>query len=78
MLDTPPDSPLTVLEEQVRDLYNAKNQLLKALPTLAKRATSESLRMAMQGLTEEGMEVLPASESKGQQQAASPEQRSSR
>ena len=57
MLDSPLDSPLMVLEEQVRDLYNAKNQLLQALPTLAKHATSESLRRAMQGPLEEGEEV---------------------
>lgn len=35
-----------VLEEQLKDLYNAENQLLKALPKMAKRASSEELKDA--------------------------------
>lgn len=87
------DSLKSLLEDQVKDLYNAENQLLKALPKLAKKATTPSLReaflshleetrghverlaaaaqmletkpggktcKAMQGLIEEGKEVLEA------------------
>lgn len=81
----------SLLEEQVKDLYSAENQLTKALPRMAKKASSESLRdafsshleqtrghverlqraaeileikpggkkcKAMEGLVEEGKEVL--------------------
>jgi len=81
-----------LLEEQLKDLYNAEGQLTKALPKMAKKATNESLKeaftshldetrghierldkigkvlgikkmtgkvcKAMQGLIEEGKEVL--------------------
>lgn len=33
--------------EQLQDLYNAENQLIKALPKMAKGATSEALREAI-------------------------------
>ena len=36
-----------VLEEQLQDLYNAENQLIKALPKLAKKASSEGLKKAL-------------------------------
>lgn len=39
--------------EELRDLYNAENQLLKALPRMAKAVTSEQLRAAF----EEHLEV---------------------
>jgi ferritin-like metal-binding protein YciE len=39
--------------EELRDLYNAENQLLKALPKMAKAASDESLRAAF----EEHLEV---------------------
>jgi len=80
-----------LLEDELKDIYNAENQLLKALPKMAKKATSETLQVAftkhlketeghvsrletigkelgitltgkkchaMQGLVEEGKEVL--------------------
>jgi ferritin-like metal-binding protein YciE len=34
--------------EELRDLYNAENQLLKALPKMAKGASSEELKNALQ------------------------------
>ena len=34
--------------EELRDLYNAENQILKALPKMAKAASDESLRVAFQ------------------------------
>lgn len=43
------DSLRSLLTEQIKDLYNAENQLLKALPKLAKKASSESLREAFEG-----------------------------
>jgi ferritin-like metal-binding protein YciE len=36
------------LVEEIRDLYNAEKQLVKALPKLAKSATSEELRDAIE------------------------------
>ena len=35
-----------LLRDQLKDLYSAENQLVKALPKLAKKATSESLAEA--------------------------------
>jgi ferritin-like metal-binding protein YciE len=34
--------------EELRDLYNAENQLLKALPKMAKAASSEELKDAFE------------------------------
>jgi ferritin-like metal-binding protein YciE len=39
--------------EQLQDLYNAENQLIKALPKLAKGATSEELKTAIESHLEE-------------------------
>ena len=36
-----------VLEVQLKDLYSAENQLVKALPKLAKKASSASLKEAI-------------------------------
>jgi ferritin-like metal-binding protein YciE len=36
----------SLLEDQIKDLYSAENQLVKALPRMAKAASSESLRDA--------------------------------
>ena len=36
-----------VLEEQIQDLYNAENQLAKAMPKLAKKAMSPELKQSM-------------------------------
>jgi ferritin-like metal-binding protein YciE len=41
------------LVEEIRDLYNAEKQLTKALPKLAKSATSEELREAFESHLEE-------------------------
>lgn len=41
-------SPRELLVEELKDLYSAENQLLKALPRLAKAATSEELKNAFQ------------------------------
>jgi len=38
----------TLTRMNLRDLYNAENQLLKALPKMAKAASSEELRDAFQ------------------------------
>lgn len=45
-----------LLEEQVKDLYNAENQLVKALPKMAKKATTPSLQKAFEGHLEETRE----------------------
>lgn len=47
------DTLKSVLEEQVKDLYNAENQLVKALPKMAKKASSENLRTAFESHLEE-------------------------
>ena len=36
------------LVEEIKDLYNAEKQLTKALPKLARRATSDELREAFE------------------------------
>ena len=41
------------LQEQIRDLYSAEVQLVKALPKVAKAATTASLREAFEGHLEE-------------------------
>ncbi len=47
------DSLETLLEEELKDIYSAEKQLVKALPKMAKTATSEDLRNAF----EEHLEV---------------------
>lgn len=47
------DSLNALLEEELKDIYSAEKQLLKALPKMAKKATSEELRAAL----EEHLEV---------------------
>jgi ferritin-like metal-binding protein YciE len=42
------DSLEKLYHEELRDVYNAENQLLKALPKMAKAAASEELREALQ------------------------------
>jgi ferritin-like metal-binding protein YciE len=42
-----------LLEEQLKDLYSAENQLLKALPRMAKKASSSKLRQAFEMHTRE-------------------------
>lgn len=47
------DTLRDALVEEIRDLYHAEKQLLKALPKLAKAATSEALRDAIESHLEE-------------------------
>jgi len=42
-----------LLEDELRDIYNAENQLVKALPKLAKKATSSKLKEAITSHLEE-------------------------
>jgi len=42
------DSLRTLWIEEMRDLYNAENQLLKALPKMAKKATTPELKEAFE------------------------------
>lgn len=42
-----------LLEEQIKDLYNAENQLVKALPRMAKKASTPTLQKAIQNHLEE-------------------------
>ncbi len=42
------DSLNTLLEEELKDIYSAEKQLLKALPKMAKNASSEGLKSALQ------------------------------
>ena len=41
------DSLNKLLEEELKDIYSAEKQLLKALPKMAKRASSEELKSAL-------------------------------
>jgi ferritin-like metal-binding protein YciE len=47
------DSLRTLWVEEMRDLYNAENQLLKALPKLAKTASTPELKQAFESHLEE-------------------------
>ena len=47
------DSLSDLLEDEIKDLYSAENQLLKALPKMAKKATSETLKQAFTSHMEE-------------------------
>jgi len=47
------DSLRTLWIEEMRDLYNAENQLLKALPKMAKKATTPELKEAFETHLEE-------------------------
>jgi ferritin-like metal-binding protein YciE len=42
-----------MLQDQLKDLYSAENQLIKALPRMAKKASNEQLRMAFERHLEE-------------------------
>jgi ferritin-like metal-binding protein YciE len=42
------DSLETLFVEELRDVYNAENQLVKALPKMGKRASSEELKRAFE------------------------------
>jgi len=42
-----------LFEDQIKDLYSAENQILKALPKMAKNATSPELRTAFERHLEE-------------------------
>ena len=42
-----------LLIEELKDLYSAENQLIKALPRMARAATSEDLKMAFESHLEE-------------------------
>ena len=41
-------SPRELLVEELKDLYSAENQLIKALPRMAKAATSDELKSAFE------------------------------
>lgn len=47
------DNLNALLEDQIKDLYSAENQLLKALPKMAKTASNEMLREAFEAHLEE-------------------------
>lgn len=44
---------MSLLEDQIKDLYSAETQLLKAIPKMAKRASSPELQTALQDHLEE-------------------------
>jgi ferritin-like metal-binding protein YciE len=46
-------TPRDLLVEELKDLYSAENQLVKALPKMAKAATSEELRDAIENHLQE-------------------------
>jgi ferritin-like metal-binding protein YciE len=47
------DSLRTLWIEEMRDLYNAENQLVKALPKMAKKASTSELKEALESHLEE-------------------------
>lgn len=60
-------SPRDLLVEELKDLYSAENQLIKALPKMAKAATSEELRTAFETHLEETQEHAARLEKIGKQ-----------
>ena len=50
------ESMSDLFEEQLQDLYNAENQLTKALPKMAKKASSSKLKQAFESHLEETKE----------------------
>ena len=52
------DSLETLFVEELRDIYNAENQLTKALPKMAKAASSEELKTAFQEHLEQTKEHM--------------------
>src|SRR4029077_17531899 len=50
------DSLETLFVEELRDIYNAENQLLKALPKMARAASSEELKQAFEDHLEQTKE----------------------
>ena len=42
------DSLMDLFEDEIQDLYSAETQLLKAMPRIAKKATSETLKAAFE------------------------------
>ena len=49
------DTLQDLFEDQMKDLYNAENQLTKALPKMAKKASTEELRKAFENHLKETM-----------------------
>jgi ferritin-like metal-binding protein YciE len=47
------DTLKSLLVDQIRDLYNAENQLVKALPKMARKASTDSLRAAFEAHLDE-------------------------
>ena len=60
-------SPRDLLVEELKDLYSAENQLIKALPKMAKAATSDELREAFETHLEETQEHAARLEKIGEQ-----------
>ncbi|HUR57564.1 MAG TPA: ferritin-like domain-containing protein [Opitutaceae bacterium] len=60
-------SPRDLLVEELKDLYSAENQLLKALPKMAKAATSEELREAFETHLQQTEEQVQRLEKIGKQ-----------
>src|SRR5881392_854188 len=52
------DNMADLFEEQFKDVYNAENQLAKALAKMAKAATNETLRTAFETHLEETEEHI--------------------
>ena len=44
------DTLESALEDQIRDLYSAENQIIKALPKMAKAASNDELRKAFEDM----------------------------
>ena len=60
-------SPRDLLVEELKDLYSAENQLIKALPKMAKAAESEELREAFETHLKETEEHAARLEKIGEQ-----------
>lgn len=52
------DSLMDLLEDELKDIYNAENQLTKAMPRLAKKASSATLKEAFAVHMEESLQQI--------------------
>jgi ferritin-like metal-binding protein YciE len=64
-------NPRVLLVEELKDLYSAENQLLKALPKMAKAATSDELKAAFETHFEQTQGHVSRLEKIGEQLAES-------
>ena len=64
--------------EELKDLYSAENQLVKALPKMAKAATSSDLRAGFEGHLEQTKEHVSRLERSSKRSEKAPRERNAK